>query len=114
MQKAERILSDTILLSEIEVVDIDVWRVPVSKEYPKGIRYSYNYRLYVDERWVDVVRWDNYHGARPHKDTRDPETGRKKREPDRFRTPDEVMDVIYSMRDEIKAKWKVMKWKKKS
>lgn len=103
--KAEKILSDTIPLSEIDAIDLLVWKVPVTKEYPEGIRYSYNYRLYIGERWIDVVRWDNHHSAGPHKDVRDPETGNKASEPDRFRTPDEIIDLIYEIRDEIKARW---------
>ncbi len=76
-RRAEKVLSDTIPLSEIEAIDIQVWKVPISKEYAEGIRCSYNYRLYTGEKWIDVMRWDNYHSSGSHVDIRDPETGEK-------------------------------------
>jgi hypothetical protein len=105
MKRAEKILNDVILLSEVEALDIQIWRVPVAEEYPEGIRYSYNYRLYVAGRWIDVVRWDNYHGEGPHRDERDPNTGKMKKVSDVFRTPDEVVEIVYEIRNEMKARW---------
>ncbi len=105
MVKAKKVLSDVILLSEIEAIDIQVWRVPSTKGYPEEIRYSYNYRLYVKESWIDVIRWDNYHSKRPHREIRDPKTGKKTSESDVFRTPEEVIEFIYGIRNEMKEKW---------
>lgn len=79
--------------------------MPSTEEYPEGIRYSYNYRLYAGERWVDVIRWDNHHSKRPHRDVRDPKTGKETSEPDAFRTPEEVIELIYEIREDMKAKW---------
>ncbi len=81
MAKAKKILSDIIMLSEIEAIDIQIWKVPTTTKYPEGIRYSYNYRLYVEKRWIDVIRWDNYHSTKPHKDIKNPKTGKKNLQP---------------------------------
>lgn len=107
MRKAEKLISDTIVLSETEVLDIQVWKVPKTRKYPEGIRYSYNYRLFNGKQWLDIIRWDNYHGAKPHMDIKDPETGDMRKEPDVFRKPDEIVDTLFKMRENLKAKWKV-------
>ena len=60
MTKAKKVLSDIIILSEIEAIDIQIWKVPSTKKYPEGIRYSYR----SEERRVGKEcrsRWSPYH-----------------------------------------------------
>ena len=56
----------TILLSETEIIDIKVWKVPRSKIIPDGIKYSVNYRILRKGEWLSKIRVDNSEGKRHH------------------------------------------------
>jgi hypothetical protein len=41
----ERVIKETRILAEDEIIDISVTQVQVSSEIPHGVRYSFNYRV---------------------------------------------------------------------
>ncbi len=62
----ERVIKETRVLAEDEIIDISVAQVPVSSEIPHGVRYSFNYRVRTREGWKTLVRFDNAHIIKGH------------------------------------------------
>lgn len=68
----ERIIKETRIIAEDEIIDISVTQVPESSDIPHGVRYSFNYRVRTREGWSTLIRFDNAHiikghGKRDHK-----------------------------------------------
>ncbi len=55
----ELIIKRTIIESETERIDLNLWKVPIDKNYPEGVKYSINYRELVNNKWMDKIRIDN-------------------------------------------------------
>ena len=53
------IVKRSIILSETEIIDINVWQVLKSKQIPDGIKYSVNYRKLKKDEWISKIRVDN-------------------------------------------------------
>jgi len=62
----ERVIKETRILAEDELIDISVTQVPVSSEIPHGVRYSFNYRVRTSEGWKTLIRFDNAHTIKGH------------------------------------------------
>ncbi len=60
------IVKRTVILSEIEKIDIKVWQVPKSKDKSEGIKYSVNYRILKKDEWFSKIRIDNSEGKGHH------------------------------------------------
>jgi hypothetical protein len=57
----DRTIRETRILAEDEIIDISVTQVPMSSEIPHGVRYSFNYRVRMNEGWRTLIRFDNAH-----------------------------------------------------
>lgn len=65
---SKRILNKRIVLEDGTVVEADAYRIPVSEDYPRGIKYSF--QNYDPETGKTLLRYDNYSehsGSRHHK-----------------------------------------------
>jgi hypothetical protein len=56
-----KVIKETRILAEDEIIDISLTQVPISSEIPHGVRYSFNYRVKTKEGWSTVIRFDNAH-----------------------------------------------------
>jgi len=54
---AKLVLHDKVVLSLEEIVEIKIWKVPRSEEYPEGFKYSL---VYV-KKGKRILGYDNYH-----------------------------------------------------
>jgi len=61
-----RVIKETRILAEDEIIDISLTQVPTSLEIPHGVRYSFNYRVMTKEGWSTVFRFDNAHTIKGH------------------------------------------------
>ena len=61
-----RVIKETRILAEDEIIDISLAQVPISSEIPHGVRYSFNYRVMTKEGWSTVFRFDNAHTIKGH------------------------------------------------
>jgi hypothetical protein len=48
---SDKTIRETRILAEDEIIDISVTQVPISSEIPHGVRYSFNYRIRMNEGW---------------------------------------------------------------
>lgn len=78
------------ITDEPEVLDIRVWSVPISREYPLGINYSVNYRI----GDIPIIRYDNDEGKGDHRHILG------KEEPVEFRNYKEIIKEILKIRME--------------
>lgn len=62
----EKVIKETRILAEDEIIDIAVTQVSVSSEVPHGVRYSFNYRVRTTEGWKTLIRFDNAHTIKGH------------------------------------------------
>ncbi|MDD5473978.1 MAG: DUF6516 family protein [Candidatus Methanoperedens sp.] len=62
----EKVIKETRILAEDEIIDISVTQVPASSEIPHGVRYSFNYRVRTNEGWKTLIRFDNAHTIKGH------------------------------------------------
>lgn len=60
---AKLVLHDKVVLSLEEIVEIKIWKVPRSEEYPEGFKYSL---VYV-KKGKRILGYDNYQGHGHHK-----------------------------------------------
>ncbi|MFV9631991.1 MAG: toxin-antitoxin system TumE family protein [Methanosarcinales archaeon] len=67
---------------------------------PRGVRYSFNYRIRTKEEWKTLIRFDNAHRIKGHK-KRDHkhvfENGAQELE---FNTPNELIDELLKLIDD--------------
>ncbi|MFA4957228.1 MAG: DUF6516 family protein [Candidatus Methanoperedens sp.] len=59
-------IRETRILADDEVIDISVTQVPISSEVPHGVKYSFNYRIRINEEWRTLIRFDNAHIIKGH------------------------------------------------
>ena len=66
---AKLIIHEARRLSETEIIDVNLWEVPVTKDDPDGVTYSINYRLFDTNKgkWRSLIRYDNAHRYKNHK-----------------------------------------------
>lgn len=95
---AELLVKETRELSKDEVVDINLWSIPRSKEYPRGLKYSFNYRVWDGKKWVTIARYDNSHGIGDHRHVFD------KVEKIQFKKPSEIYRDLLRLRKELEAR----------
>lgn len=63
-----RIVKETRVLAEDEIIDITITRVEESLQIPHGIKYSFNYRVKLSSSaWRSIIRVDNAHVIKGHK-----------------------------------------------
>ncbi len=53
-------------IAEDEFIDVVVISVPKSKQFPDGIKYGINYRVFAGHEWIELIRFDNAHGIGEH------------------------------------------------
>ncbi|MCX9013700.1 MAG: DUF6516 family protein [Candidatus Methanoperedens sp.] len=63
---SNRVIKETRILAEDEIIDISVTQVPKSSKIPPGVRYSFNYRVKTGEEWRTLIRFDNAHAVKGH------------------------------------------------
>ena len=61
-----KIIKETRILAEDEIIDISLAQVPVSSEIPHGVKYSFNYRVRTGDGWKTLIRFDNAHIIKGH------------------------------------------------
>ena len=61
-----KVIKETRILAEDEIIDISLAQVPVSSDIPHGVRYSFNYRVMTKKGWSTVIRFDNAHVIKGH------------------------------------------------
>lgn len=62
----EKVIKETRILAEDEIVDISLTQVPTSSGISHGVRYSFNYRIRIREGWNTLIRFDNAHTIKGH------------------------------------------------
>jgi len=62
----EKVIKETRILAEDEIIDISVTQVSVSSEIPHGVKYSFNYRVRTRGGWKTLIRFDNAHTIKGH------------------------------------------------
>ncbi len=62
----DKVIKETRILAEDEIIDLSLTQVPVSSEIPHGVRYSFNYRVRTKEGWKTLIRFDNAHTIKGH------------------------------------------------
>lgn len=83
-----RVHRETVVFSFEKVLDVtEVWHGDTR------VYYGYNYRNYVEGRWLVKRRWDNAHGS-PHIDVYDEKGRLKEKILDRERTLVEIKELI--------------------
>ena len=63
---SNKVIKETRILAEDEIIDISLTQVPISSEIPHGVRYSFNYRVLTKIGWSTVIRFDNAHTIKGH------------------------------------------------
>ena len=63
---AELLIDEIRELAFDEKIDITVWKVKKDKDHPHGLKYSFNYRIWNGNEWIEVIRFDNAHGGGDH------------------------------------------------
>ena len=64
---AELLIYEIRELAFDEKIDIVVWKVKKAKNYPYGLKYSFNYRVWNGDDWTEIIRYDNAHGNGDHR-----------------------------------------------
>ena len=64
---AELLIDEIRELAFDEKIDIIVWKVKKDKNYPHGLKYSFNYRVWNGIEWTEIIRYDNAHGSGDHR-----------------------------------------------
>ena len=63
---AELLIDEIRELAFDEKIDITVWKVRKDKYHPHGLKYSFNYRIWIGNEWIEIIRFDNAHGGSDH------------------------------------------------
>lgn len=99
-----RLISETIVITYDEIIDIEVMKVPVSKLRPHGVKYSFNYRVINQSgRWVSVIRYDNAHVIRGHKEADHRHVLDREPEEIVFTSPREIYDEIIKLAKKLRG-----------
>jgi hypothetical protein len=63
---AKYLINRSYQIANDEFIDIVVISVPKSKQFPNGIKYGINYRVFTGKEWIELIRYDNAHGIGEH------------------------------------------------
>ena len=63
---AKYLINRSYQIARDEFIDVVVIAVPKSKQFPKGIKYGVNYRVFAGQEWIELIRYDNAHGIGEH------------------------------------------------
>lgn len=63
---AKYLINRSYQITNDEFIDIVVVAVTKSKQFPKGIKYGINYRVFTGKEWIELIRYDNAHGIGEH------------------------------------------------
>ena len=61
--KAKLIFHEKIILADESIVESKIWKVPKSKKYKKGVRYS----LFYVQKGKVIIGYDNHYPKGPHR-----------------------------------------------
>lgn len=65
---SRKLIKETRILTEDEIIDISITKVKESPQIPHGIKYSFNYRVKsASSEWKSIIRFDNAHEIKGHK-----------------------------------------------
>ena len=96
----ERVIKETRILAEDEIIDISVAQVPVSSEIPHGVRYSFNYRIRTREGWKTLIRFDNAHTIKGHSKRDHKHIFENEAQEINFNSPKELIDELMRLIEE--------------
>ena len=63
---AKYLINRSYQIARDEFIDVVVIAVPNSKQFPNGIKYGVNYRVFEGHEWIELIRYDNAHGIGEH------------------------------------------------
>lgn len=64
---SRKLIKETRILAEDEIIDISITKVKESPQIPHGIKYSFNYRVKsASSEWKSIIRFDNAHEIKGH------------------------------------------------
>jgi len=63
---AKYLINRSYQIASDEFIDVVVLSVPKSKQFPNGIKYGINYRVFSGNKWIELIRYDNAHGIGEH------------------------------------------------
>ena len=90
----EKVIKETRILAENEIIDISVTQVPISSEIPHGVRYSFNYRIRTREGWKTLIRFDNAHTIKGHSKRDHKHMFENEPQETEFNSPKELIDEL--------------------
>ncbi len=90
----EKVIKETRILAEDEIIDISVTQVPISSEIPHGVRYSFNYRIRTREGWKTLIRFDNAHTIKGHSKRDHKHMLENEPQETEFNSPKELIDEL--------------------
>ncbi|MGE5457125.1 MAG: DUF6516 family protein [Methanococcaceae archaeon] len=65
---SRKLIKETRILTEDEIIDISITKVKESPQIPHGIKYSFNYRVKsASSEWKSLIGFDNAHEIKEHK-----------------------------------------------
>ncbi|MCZ7359513.1 MAG: hypothetical protein O8C55_05505 [Candidatus Methanoperedens sp.] len=64
---AKYLIDRSYQIASDEFIDVVVIAVPNSKQFPNGIKYGINFRVYTGHEWIELIRYDNAHGIGEHR-----------------------------------------------
>lgn len=65
---SRKLIKETRILTEDEIIDISITKVKESPQIPHGIKYSFNYRVKsASSEWKSIIRFDNAHEIKGYK-----------------------------------------------
>jgi len=99
----ERVIKETRILAEDEIIDISVAQVPVSSEIPHGVRYSFNYRIRTREGWKTLIRFDNAHTIKGHSKRDHKHIFENEAQEINFNSPKELIDELMRLIEENRS-----------
>lgn len=89
-----KVIKETRILAEDEIIDISMARVPISSDIPHGVKYSFNYRVMTKEGWNTVIRFDNAHIIKGHSKRDHKHLFANEVQEIEFSSPKKVMDEL--------------------
>lgn len=64
---AKYLINRSYRIAADEFIDVVIVAVPKSKQFPNGIKYGINYRVFTGHEWIELIRYDNAHGVGEHR-----------------------------------------------
>ncbi len=63
---AQYLINRSYRIAEDEFIDVVIIAVPKSLQFPDGIKYGINYRVFAGDEWIELIRYGNAHGIGGH------------------------------------------------